>query len=268
MHDQPTVEKLAELVQRASMARDQSILEVARDATSSDRLLQEATDYPSMVGSEAVRLYNRMHWLSSHPRAPRFIGGKLVKAALSRNGSKSIEYVTGPLLETSQELLGDIALTTYYEVTTNLIPTWFSSGDWVTSQDIRLDRVSKDTDTGVISRDGLYSFEVLTCGGKAYDPQRINPNGPVFAEYRAARQLDLIAAYKEKFLASTVKIKRSNNEWVAKGSVNLEEAREVNTLLIKLNASHSEIDYPEEFYHFPLGLLMQTNKVLRGKVIK
>lgn len=270
--NQTTTSRLVELVQRAELARNQEIIADAMAATLPDKQAEAETDWQALIGNEAVELYNRMRFLARHPRLPRFLGGSAIKISKIDSPFLHNIFTTGPLLGTEPELAGDAAIGNHVELTAKIYRRrWEACSSWTESSKLDVYSVSSEINTGTRAEDRIYTTWVETWKGKAFPSSFKEIRGPSFDAYRFNACRERYEEFKQEHpLLEKFMVFKDEGSWISipdsgGTSVSLREQNQANDLVDELNNLESNIRYPDELYHFPLGILMHANRALREK---
>jgi len=231
-----------ELLDSARKARDMEILATAEALLAPDKRAASHATPEAILGREAMALVGRMRWLDKHPRIPRWLGGSAIQISTYMRGYPRT-IATPVLLKTTAEHIGDASVTDGYIFRT-------------TVQD-RPGCAQLDVVHCVVDERTTQSRVVDEYGVKVW-PDRdgvshTDVRGPDFTEYQGKAELRCIGEY--------LAFRDGNPDFDPEQGGSPELVAEHNFL------SHARErgvgwDFPDEFYNFPLGLVMQAHDEL------
>ena len=255
--------RLTELITRAERALDEEIVSEAMAFHESSHSMDEAVQWPRLIGSEAARLYDRMHFLVKHPNLPQFLGGSAIKIVADRHGF----FRTGPLFSTETEHKSNLSLSSHIEIGTFITPPYLRTSAFGENEQMTITRVVQEANSGEKNMEEICNFFVHASNGKASRNQNVSLSGGEFDEFRrnkVSEQLDeLEKAHPE--LAKDFKVFKDRPYVGALPSAKDYYALEKIYSLLETYKPEEKEDFPSEMYHLPLGILIQANRVLRGK---
>jgi hypothetical protein len=261
-------ETFFELLESAEKARNAEILQSAHAATDFDRQVDEETDWKGLVVTEAARLADKVDFVGRHPKLPKFLGGSAIGVhKLERR--REPDYITDPMLATEAEYLGDYALRSYFQ---------FEVEHYNFGRDISLLRiigVSEEIHSGHKKTDELYRVTADPTEHRNF----WKVEGTEFRAFRDKKLREIGLEYKREnpwfdkyyvFRSENWRIvknaspQKSEDDFAVLTEV-VEERKIQEELIPKLEPGPDTWQYPDELYHFPLGLLMQANEVFGTK---
>lgn len=156
------VDRLRHLLDTADVKRREDILAPVLADIQVYRDGGRRAHYGSMITREAIRLTDRMAYLSEHPHLPSFMGGSALRISGDRNGQLS----TPPMFTTETECLGpnNVAQSTVFRVSRS-----FSSHTRY-GKYLGIHAEYQETETGVVDQENKYivAFD-LDCPDKPAD---------------------------------------------------------------------------------------------------
>lgn len=257
-HIGTSVEQLTDFLQTVEAARNQQFSAELRSVEIADNHTSAGSNWRYMVVSEAAVVANRINFLACHPRLPGFLGGSAIKVA--SEGDPRSRIITEPMFATEAELLGDYPVRSYFQFAAT-----------VTRHTQRLSRLLiintvEECDSSTKHSKPLYDLTVYpSVYGFSGDIK-----GETFQRYKRTMQRTIRSDYvKENPWAEDWHVFSDGGIWkvFADGldefsdTAYEQKQRLQDELIPKLDPGRNW-DYPDELYHFPLGLLRAASREL------
>jgi hypothetical protein len=266
-------EQFFNLLESAEKARDGDILAPVLADIESDTQLESAYDWKALVVSEATKLAARIEFLGRHPRLPTFLGGCATKV-LEPELSYDVKYLSEPVLATEPEYLDHNSVRSYYQFGVDLYDGYLG----YLGRDIsylKVYSVTEEMNSGLSDRNELYKITASPTEHRSF----WKVNGPEFRTFKDKKLHEIGLAYQREnpwfdryyvFKADSwtfvknASPQKSEDDFAVLTEV-VEERKIQEELIPKLEPGPDTWQYPDELYHFPLGLLMQANEVFGTK---
>lgn len=291
---------ILELLESSRAANEQEILETAQAMIDKEEALQEGTSVAALLKEEALALSQRMLELNQKPRIKHWLGRKAASQivceehepitdykglAKAYKASGMTELQTPLLFRTNPEFVGLQAIVQGWVFGIKLYPAYKSKGK-IPDGRLAIYQVAEDIATGKREAAETYTIlfadeEVATASALKsgiYSDEIENYKSGV----RKARLLELrekhpdlmdkydkyrSTEFKDKHLfwlvVSSVEKQKGNKVTIPEPyDITREEEHELHLISSQLEA---EIEVPDSFYSFPLGLIIQARRELGDK---
>lgn len=255
------------LLESAEIARNQEILDRATEATASDRELDVANGIKNIVVRESIWLADRLDYLSRHPKLPSFLGGSAIKVYKPPK-PMGAALLSEPVMGTAAEHDLQNSIQSYFQFGVTKLNFHRKSNN----HKLKIYSVISEEGTGKLTREELYRITASHTESKGF----WNVEGKELDRYASTKRHETSNEFSEKYPWYKDYMVFRDGDWAIfpdfddrslEGSERYRKQAPViqHELISRLDPGPHSWDYPEELYHFPLGLLMQANQTFGTK---